>query len=99
MKNRGLSALLAAIMSIALYTVPSYADDGIYKEVYVSTQGNDLSDGSKNSPFKSIEKAKEYVKTISDNMTGDIVVHIEKGTYYLEDTMVFKNEDSGKKRS
>lgn len=96
MKNRGLSALLAAIMSIALYTVPSYADDGIYKEVYVSTQGNDLSDGSKNSPFKSIEKAKEYVKTISDNMTGDIVVHIEKGTYYLEDTMVFKNEDSGK---
>ena len=96
MKKRGLSAVLAVIMSMALYTIPSYADDGIYKEVYVSTNGNDMSDGSKNSPFKSIEKAKEYVKTISDNMTGDIVVNIEKGTYYLEDTMVFRNEDSGK---
>lgn len=96
MKNRGLSAVLAIVMLVALYTVPSYAENSIYTQIYVSENGNDLSDGSQNAPFRTIEKAKEYVKTISDNMNGDIIVNIEKGTYYLEDTMVFRNEDSGK---
>ena len=91
-----INVVLAVAMLTASYTFPSYANSDIYKEIYVSVNGNDLSDGSKNAPFRSIEKAKEYVSTISDDMTGDIVVHVENGTYYLEDTVVFRNEDSGK---
>ena len=96
MKKRGLSVVLALVMSATICTIPSYAENGIYKEIYVSERGSDSFDGSKSSPFRTIEKAKEYVRTISGDMSGDIVVNVEDGTYFLEDTLVFRNEDSGK---
>lgn len=88
--------MLALVMSATICTIPSYAENGIYKEIYVSERGSDSFDGSKSSPFRTIEKAKEYVRTISGDMSGDIVVNVEDGTYFLEDTLVFRNEDSGK---
>lgn len=66
------------------------------KEFYVSENGNDANDGSREHPFRTIEKAKETVASISDSVSGDIVVNIAGGTYRIYDTLDFTNADSGK---
>lgn len=54
----------------------------VMKRVYVdANSGNDSNDGSEKSPFKSIERAKEYVRTLNDNMTGNIEVILNDGIY------------------
>ena len=67
-----------------------------YKEFYVSTKGNDADSGTKEKPFATIGKAKEAASAISDGMTGDIIVNIEPGTYFLDKTETFTAEHSGK---
>lgn len=70
---------------------------GIYKEIYVSaTSGNDTYEGTQEKPFKTIKKAKEYAQTISENMAGDIVINIASGEYFLSETEVFTQRDSGR---
>ncbi|MCH5600652.1 right-handed parallel beta-helix repeat-containing protein [Niabella ginsengisoli] len=51
--------------------------------LYVSLKGNDKNNGSTTAPFHSIERAATYASTLS----GDIVIHIEGGTYYLNKTI------------
>ena len=62
--------------------------------IYVSANGNDDADGSKAKPFQTIGKAKAYVKTL-DKSKGDIIVEIGDGTYYLDETLIFDETDSG----
>ncbi|MBJ8193519.1 hypothetical protein JDS79_43135, partial [Bacillus cereus] len=60
----------------------------IMKEIYVSTAGNDLSgDGSEKKPFATIERARDEVRKINQNMNGDIIVHIGGGTYTIDNTI------------
>lgn len=66
-----------------------------YKEFYVSADGNDNGDGSQQSPFKTIERAKQEVKKYNAKMTGDIAVNILGGTYYQTESIDFLTEDSG----
>jgi len=75
---------------------PYNAFDNIYKEFYVSAKGNDANDGSINSPFATLGKAKQAAAEISANMTGDIIINIAGGEYTLSDTEIFTPENSGK---
>lgn len=68
----------------------------IYKELFVSPSGSDENDGSFDTPFKTIEKAKEAVKLLTPNQDGDIVVNIMPGYYFLSETLKFDETDSGK---
>lgn len=71
---------------------PLYNNDkkNVMKRVYVDANfGNDQNDGSENAPFKTIERAKDYVRTINDNMTGNIEVILKEGIY-RPDTAVYK---------
>lgn len=68
----------------------------IYKELYVSANGSDTADGSEQSPFQTIGRAKQEICAISPAMDGDIVIHILPGYYQLEQTEVFGIEHSGK---
>ena len=74
--------------------VPAYADNTPWKEYYVSERGNDSNPGTKEAPFKTVQKAKDAVRAVNQNMQGDIVVNIESGTYYLGEELDFRNEDS-----
>ncbi len=63
--------------------------------VYVAPEGNDTTgDGSEQAPFATVEKAKEFVKTLSKK-DGDIVIEIADGFYELSDTLFFDESDSG----
>ncbi len=67
-----------------------------YKEYWVSPYGDDSNDGSEGLPFATVKRAQEEVRKESEYMTGDIYVYIENGTYYTDDIIRFKPEDSGK---
>src|SRR3989338_6453765 len=63
---------------------------------YVSPSGNDSNAGtSVSAPFRTIEKARDAVRAINANMTQDITVYLMGGTYKLDQTLVFNQDDSG----
>lgn len=67
----------------------------VMRTIYVSATGDDSGNGSSESPYRTIEKARQEVAMISGNMSGDIIVSIADGDYYLEDILQFGTADSG----
>ncbi len=66
-------------------------------EFFVSPAGNDDNEGSKEKPFKTILKAKNTVRDLikTGKMNSDIRVYLREGTYCLNETLLFTEEDSG----
>jgi hypothetical protein len=62
---------------------------------YVSPSGSDTADGSVAAPFQSITKARDAVRTINSNMTGDIYVYLRGGDHRLTGPVTFEVKDSG----
>lgn len=62
---------------------------------YVSPSGSDSNAGTIDAPFQTIAKARDVVRTINKNMTGDIYVYLRGGDYRLTSTISFGPEDSG----
>jgi Right handed beta helix region len=60
---------------------------------FVSPKGNDNNPGSKERPFKTLEKAKTVVR--SSPKTEPITVYLRAGTYRLTQPLAFNAEDSG----
>ncbi|MFJ7934813.1 FIMAH domain-containing protein [Sporosarcina sp. NPDC096371] len=69
--------------------------DKIYEQFFVSTTGSDDNDGTYEHPFLTIEKAREAVRQINKDMTGDIYVFVAEGDYYIPEGMKFNEGDSG----
>lgn len=62
-------------------------------DIYVSPNGNDNQTGSKNQPAQSLSQAKSLANKYNGNSAVNIILN--DGTYYLEETLIFKPEDSG----
>lgn len=88
--------LIGVLFSASVTPIFAREENSIYKEIYVSVVGDDTNDGSELSPYKTIERAKQEVSRISDKMTGDIVVNIAEGNYFLDKQLEFEVSDSGK---
>ncbi len=72
------------------------------KTFYVSVDGNDKNKGTRKSPFKSIEAARDAIrslKTGSGLPKGGVHVILLKGTYTINSTIEFTNEDTGTRTS
>ena len=78
----------------SMFSMPVSAENNT-AEFYVSVNGSDDNDGTKDKPFATIEKAQEEVRKINKNMNGDITVYIREGAYALNDTLRFNQADSG----
>lgn len=74
------------LTSLILVTPVSAATQTTY---YVSPTGNDSNPGTEALPFRTIEKARDVIRTINSNMTGDIIVYLREGTYALNSTLQF----------
>lgn len=101
MLRSGLSLMLGASLAAApvidngfLFSTDADAADGTV--FFVSPDGSDNGDGSINSPFKSLEAARDAVRNVSGNMSGDITVYLRGGDYRLTQPVVFDTRDSGK---
>ena len=65
-------------------------------EFYISPNGSDANPGTKSEPFQTLEKAKEAVREQLKETSGkSIVVNINGGNYFLENPVIFTDEDSG----
>ncbi len=63
-------------------------------DFYISTNGDDKNSGTKEAPFKTVEKAVEAVRNMDKTGKDGIVVCIEAGEYRLNSLKLTK-EDSG----
>ncbi len=102
-KKRGLSLIsrmLVAVMIIQLFIAAPFAvqakDISTQAELYVSPSGSDANDGlSAETAFATLAKARDAVRAINDDMTGDIYVYLMDGTWELDETLTFDERDSG----
>jgi hypothetical protein len=62
---------------------------------YVSPSGQDTNDGSVAAPFLTITKARDVVRTVNSNMTGDIYVYLRGGDYRITSPITLEVKDSG----
>ena len=67
----------------------------IQKEYYISNLGSDQNTGTIKLPFATIMKARDVVKSINKQMTGDIIINLRGGTYELPSVFTLNSDDSG----
>ncbi|MBN1672626.1 MAG: hypothetical protein JXR37_16410, partial [Kiritimatiellae bacterium] len=65
-------------------------------DYYVSPTGSDGNPGTFAAPFRTIQKARDVVKTVSAGMTSDIHVYLRGGWYVLASPLTFDPSCSGR---
>lgn len=64
--------------------------------VYVSAaRGNDAGRGTEDSPFLTVKRAQEEARLYGRDMKGDVIVELEEGTYFQQESLHFDERDSG----
>ncbi|MFE7123429.1 discoidin domain-containing protein [Streptomyces sp. NPDC057617] len=95
--RRALTAALSLAAAVApLTAVPAQASpraQGL--DVYVSPSGRDSGTGTAAHPFKTLEHARDYVRTAKSKVRGDVRVRLLSGTYELSRTFTLTAQDSG----
>lgn len=84
------SIRLCAILGSTAFLFPSLA-----LEFHVSPSGNDANTGSSASPFRTLEKARDTIRTIPTLPAGGVTVYLHGGTYALAQPFTLTAPDSG----
>ena len=80
-------ALYASALSVAAAAPLNY---------YISPTGSDANgDGSISNPWASLTKAQSAVRSVNQAMSGDVIVNLRGGTYFLGSTLELTPLDSG----
>lgn len=94
-----LAAALGVLLTVqpALSGIASAEPDvsGVTAQFFVSPDGSDSGEGSFESPFKTIGAARDAVRRLNGDMSGDIVVYLRGGDYRITEPVVFDTRDSG----
>ncbi|MDY6314108.1 MAG: S-layer homology domain-containing protein [Clostridia bacterium] len=78
----------------AAVKVNKYVEPTAASTYYVAANGNDDNDGTIDSPFATIEKARDTIAA-AKLPEGGVTVYVRGGTYQISKTIEFKNENSG----
>jgi hypothetical protein len=88
---------LAVLVSAAL--LPTFTDHqasaATQATYYVAPDGNDANAGTITAPFKTMQRARDVVRTVNANMSGDVYVYLRGGNYPVSNTTEFTPSDSG----
>jgi hypothetical protein len=88
--------MLVFVFSVlSLSAPPPPAAATAQTDLYVSPAGDDNNPGTISRPFKTIEKAKESLRSVKSKMTRNVTVHLRGGTYSIDHTIRFDAADSG----
>jgi hypothetical protein len=63
--------------------------------IYVSPSGSDADPGTPTQPIRTLAHAQQLVRALDQDMSGDITVALESGTYRLSSPLTFDASDSG----
>lgn len=85
------------ILFFAMVFLNVIADCDAQKELFVSLEGDDLADGTREHPFATWEKAMQVVKGIQSSQT--INIFFRGGKYYFDKTLIFDSSNSGTQRA
>jgi hypothetical protein len=89
-------SLVMVLSSLFTFTVSTTAVSAATQATYyVSPTGSDSNPGTLEAPFQTLTKARDAVRTINNNMTGDIYVYLRDGNYNITSTVTFGTQDSG----
>jgi hypothetical protein len=70
--------------------------DNFARVFYVSPDGDDAGEGSRDNPFASLEAARDAIRGLpAEQRTGDILVWVAPGDYYRKSSFLLSLEDSG----
>ncbi|MBP1975180.1 Ig-like domain-containing protein [Cohnella thailandensis] len=101
-----ISLLLASLLlSIPQVFSTAYADNDPQgkltgKALYVSPNGSDSNQGTKNKPFKTLEKARDVIRELKTRgkgglPKGGITVYLREGVYERTSSFELREQDSG----
>jgi len=82
-------SILATLTVLALQAAPA-------SDLFVATTGSDTNPGTKSAPFQSLAAARNAARQFAGKEA--VTVHVGDGLYYLPQTIVFTQEDSGSQR-
>ncbi|WP_123747146.1 RICIN domain-containing protein [Saccharothrix texasensis] len=93
-------SLVAIAVFVSAALLPSFADHfqasaATQATYYVAPDGNDANPGTITAPFKTVQRARDVVRTTNASMTGDIYVYLRGGNYPVSSTIEFAPGDSG----
>ncbi|MCT9931284.1 discoidin domain-containing protein [Planotetraspora sp. A-T 1434] len=100
LSRRSRLLLLSAVVTLPLIpssisvTATGASADGA-TDFYVSVRGDDGGPGTRDRPFKTLERARDAVRGVNGQMNQDVVVHIGDGTYVLDRPLELTAADSG----
>ncbi len=97
MKRTGYLFFFTIFLSIAILAGSCSRNREFAVNLYVSANGNDNNDGSEKSPFATLERARDYIRTLKTKglSKGGIRVWIADGDYIRTSTFVLEAEDGG----
>lgn len=91
-----LAALVFAVPQNCILLTGHAADTAAQQAVfYVAPDGNDTNDGSLAHPFRTLTAARDAVRSINNDMSGDITIYLRGGDYRITEPVVFDARDSG----
>ncbi|MEA1952737.1 MAG: right-handed parallel beta-helix repeat-containing protein [Planctomycetota bacterium] len=88
-------ALTASLIITICLSSTGTAEAGVQKTLHVSPSGSDKNPGTEAKPFQTIQRARDEVRKVNRNMSGDIEVMLRGGTYQLGKKLVFDSRDGG----
>ena len=97
--NRTAAALCGVLMASVSAQFPVNLNGTVqaasaFAELYVSPDGNDSNAGTIEKPLQTLAGARDAVRKIKGDMTGDIIVYFRGGVYRMTEAATFDTRDS-----
>lgn len=86
------------ILRFCLSTLAAfYCLDLSAREIYISTTGDDQNPGTKEQPLASLSGARDVIRSLraTENLQEEIRVIVADGTYFMHESVLFTDLDSG----
>jgi len=91
----GISVKPIGCLFFALFLISSCGETSTMK-YYVSPSGDDSNKGSPDAPFRTITKARDHIRSLSEaDRKRDVEVILRGGTYLIREPIVFNLIDGG----
>ncbi len=90
-----LATALALVVAVTILTTDPFTAQAATTSLYVSPAGNDANPGTLFRPIKTLQHARDLVRQMNQNMSGDITIYLTGGTYRLSQPLTLTPQDSG----